>query len=126
MNPMSVPTKILRGLRHAIRGLREAYALDRSIRIEVGSSLFFLAFAVFFWPLRTTELLFLCLSYLLIFSVELLNTAIEKSLEKLHPEEDRVIGLIKDIACGAVLVTLLFAGLVLGTIVLTHLGVIAE
>ncbi len=122
---MSVLLKITRGFRQALRGLGKAYVLDHSIRIEVGLGVCFLLFGAFFWPLSIVELLFLCLAYALILSIELLNTAFETSLEKLHPHEDEVIGMSKDIACAAVFIAVLFAAVVLGTIALGHWGYLA-
>lgn len=48
----------------------------------------------------------------LVISLELLNTAIEVFADKIHPEYDKAIGLVKDIAAGATLVVSVFAAVV--------------
>ena len=47
---------------------------------------------------------------------EVLNTAIERILDHFSPQQSRKIGLIKDIAAGAVLLAALFA-LIIGLII---------
>jgi diacylglycerol kinase (ATP) len=46
---------------------------------------------------------------LLVLAVELLNTAIEKLCDKLHPKHDPQIGYVKDLGSAAVLAAILMA-----------------
>lgn len=57
------------------------------------------------------------LSCALVLSLELLNTALELTLDALHPEQHPAIGAAKDVAAGAVLLASLGA-LVVGAAVL--------
>jgi diacylglycerol kinase (ATP) len=50
-------------------------------------------------------------SLLLLLAVELLNTAIEKLCDKLHPGRDPTIGYVKDLGSAAVLAAIVLASL---------------
>lgn len=52
---------------------------------------------------------FILLSIVLVMTSELFNSAIEKLCDKVQPAMDPVIGYIKDISAGAVLLCCLFA-----------------
>lgn len=111
--------KIIRSFLYAFKGLRHAYVKDKSFRMEIhyGFPLFLLG-AWLLAPLAPWELLFYTFSYLLILLVELVNTAFETMLDKLHPEQHDIIGRSKDIASAAVLVA--FAILVIVFVVLAY------
>jgi diacylglycerol kinase (ATP) len=49
---------------------------------------------------------------LFVLAVELLNTAVEKLCDRLHPDQNELIGYVKDLGSAAVLMSLLLAGLV--------------
>jgi len=53
----------------------------------------------------------------LLFSLELTNTAIERLADKVSPQYDQQIGMVKDIMAGAVLIAAVFA-IVIGVIIL--------
>ena len=50
---------------------------------------------------------------MLILIVELINTAFEKMLERVHPDEHDIIGKSKDISAAAVLLAFIFAIIVI-------------
>ncbi|MCK5027345.1 MAG: diacylglycerol kinase, partial [Candidatus Pacebacteria bacterium] len=51
-------------------------------------------------------------SYMLILIVELVNTSMERMLDRLHPQSDELIGLSKDIASAAVFLSIVFSFIV--------------
>lgn len=55
----------------------------------------------------------------LVISLELINTALEKLIDHLHPNQHPIIGKVKDIAAGAVLIAalgaIIIAGLIFGS-----------
>lgn len=108
--------KLLAGLRNSLAGLAHAYRRDASFRMEVWSAPVFLAFGYLASPLSPSEFLFLALAFALIIITELINTAFERALERLHPERHELIGATKDIASAAVLVAVCFALLVASVI----------
>jgi len=113
-----IAKKIFRSFACAFQGLREAFRRDLSFRLEVFAGVFVALFAWYFSPLRAYEFLFLALGYALILIAELINTAFEQALERLHPERHELIGVSKDIASGAVFFAVVFMVLVAGVIVL--------
>ena len=103
----------MKSFRFAGHGVSHAFRVDKSFRLEIVLGLpVFAVIAFLLSPLLPWELLLLVGSYLLILMVELVNTAFEKMLDKMHPEEHEVIKHSKDIAAGAVLIAFVFASLV--------------
>ena len=109
--------KIFKSLGYAIEGLSHAYRVDKSFMLEINIGLPVYAVLVYFLsPLQSSELILLIGSYFLILIVELINTAFEKMLDRLHPEQHLIIKRSKDIAAGAVFVAFMFATLVIGVL----------
>ena len=105
----------------ALYGLRFACA-DRSFRLEVQWGIpIFTAIGWYLWPLSSEELRSLVGAYLLILAFELMNTALECTIEKVHGEaRDPLIGKAKDIASAAVFVAFVNAWCVVASLFLAH------
>lgn len=116
--------KILYSFLYGFKGLRHAYRYDQSIRLEFLGGIALIAIAYVFWPLKVYEVLFLILSFALILIAELINTAFEQILERLHPEHHELIGAGKDIAAAAVLIAVLFAFIIVLFIIASHTGLL--
>ena len=114
---MNIIEKLGKSFEYSVNGLLVAYRKDRSFRLEVASSILFLIFSYLVWPLREIEILFLLLGFCLILIAELINTAFERILERLHPSRHEIIGEGKDIASAAVFIEILFTLAVAGSIV---------
>jgi len=108
--------KIIISIGNALRGLRHAYKWDKSFRMEIMGAVGFIAAGVVLWPLSGIEFLLLTLSYALILIAELINTAVEQLLERIHPEKHDLIGKSKDIASAAVLIAFIFAVIVVSVL----------
>lgn len=102
-------SKIYKSTINAARGLKHAYRVDKSFRMEVWGSIAYIAVAGALWPLSSFELIVLLFSYGLILITELVNTSVEQLLERLHPERHETIGRSKDIASSAVLIAFVIA-----------------
>jgi diacylglycerol kinase (ATP) len=95
-------------------GLRTALRTEASVRTEALALVLWLGVlcwlrpAPFWWALSI-------LSMLLIIAVELLNSALEAAVDRLHPERHPAIGAAKDMAAGAVFLMVL-AGLTVGAL----------
>ena len=90
-------------LRCALHGLREAFASEASFRIQLLGALF--AIGALLWlrpPLVWVALVAVLIG--LVLAAELLNTALERVLDGLHPAEAEFVRTAKDCAAGAVLV----------------------
>lgn len=112
--------KIVDSVQNAVNGLYHAYKCDKSFRMEVWGFTGFVLVAILLWPMSGVEFILLTLAYLLILITELINTAVEKMLERLHPERHELIGKSKDIASAAVLMAFVFAIIVVVIIAQSH------
>ena len=113
--------KLWNSFRHSWHGLKHAYRTELSFRLEVWAGIILVGVGCWAWPLKVYEVLFLGLSYVLILALELFNTALERAFERLHPEHHELVGMSKDLASGAVLVVVLFAGIVAASIIFVRL-----
>lgn len=115
--------KILRSIRFGLRGLHHAYRADKSFRMEIYLGLpIYIVLGWFLYPFQPLELIIYIFSYMLILVIELLNTAFEKMIDRVHPQEHELIGRSKDMAAAAVLVTFLFAAIVVAVLVYVRLS----
>jgi diacylglycerol kinase len=113
--------KNLSRLSFASSGIRHAIQTDYSFRMQVyGIGIIVTIVLFLFAPLAVTEVLFICLAYILILITELQNSAFEAALDHLHPELHHNIGRSKDMAAGAVLLAGLFLIVVIGSLLFTH------
>ncbi len=114
---MWILLKFVRSFGYAVEGLWHAYRVDKSFMLEINIGMpIYGALIYFLSPLESSELILLLGSYFLILIVELINTAVEIMLDKLHPDKHVAIKRSKDIAAGAVLVAFMFATLVIGVL----------
>lgn len=85
-----------------MKGLKVAFREQRNLRIQAIIAVFTIALGIWLKITRMEwAIIFACIG--LVMGLELLNSAIEVLLDKLHPETDNSIGKAKDIAAGAVL-----------------------
>ncbi len=117
--------KIIFSVKNAIRGLKSAFKEDKSFRMEVFGGSAFIIIGWIFWPLSGVEFALLCLAYILILIIELVNTAFEQMLERIHPERNEIIGKSKDISASAVLLAFIFAIIVVVLIFLERISIIS-
>lgn len=91
------------GFRYAWNGIKEVYKSEKNFRIHLMIALIVIgtAFVLELSPLEWTAIIIVIASVL---SLEMINSAIEKLLDHIAPEQHPVIGSIKDITAGAVLV----------------------
>ena len=102
--------KLLQSFRCAARGIVSVIRAERNIRIHLSVLCYVLFFAWFGQvPAFQIPILFLCFG--LVLAAELFNSAIERICDRFHPEYDRSIRAIKDIASGAVLIAAVMAAL---------------
>jgi undecaprenol kinase len=100
----------------ALAGLRLVFAREKSFRVQ---TIFAAAAALAILVLRPGPLwtALVVLSAALVLVLELVNSALEYLLDRLHPAHSREIGAAKDAAAGAVLVAGL-AALLIGVLML--------
>ena len=100
----------LRSFKFAFRGAWLLIRHEPSVQVQFTIAIV-VTVAGFFFNISRTEWLFQCLSIGLVMGVEGVNTAIEKIADFIHPDYHIKIGLIKDVAAGAVTFTAISAAI---------------
>lgn len=103
------PARLLGALRYSAAGLRAAFRHEAAFRQELALGVPMVAFALWLHPGRVQTLL-LVGSVVLVWVVELMNSAIEALADALSIEQHPLLGRAKDMGSAAVMLCLLFAG----------------
>ena len=98
----------LHSLNNAVEGFVHVLRHERNMRIHFMLALLILLLAVFL-GVRRVDWLILCLATCLVLMAEMINTAIEATLDLVHSKFHPSVRIIKDISAGAVLVSALNA-----------------
>ena len=117
--PASRPYSFLHRLGCAWRGLRMA-ATERHMRFHL-TALVGVAVAGWWLDLAPWEWASVLLVSALVIGLEVVNSAVERLADHLHPGEHPEVGLVKDMLAGAVLVAALCALLVAALVFLPKL-----
>ena len=112
--------KFFRSFRYAIRGLTRLIATEQNARVHFVATII-VGLAAYFFQLSRLEAVVLFFAVVLVFAIEIINTAIEKLLDLVHPESHSQIAFIKDALAGAVLITAVIAFVVGALIFYPHL-----
>lgn len=95
---------------NSLRGLKHCYHSEAAFRQEVWAALVLVPVAI--WLGQTAvERTLLVGSVLVVMIVELINTGIEVVVDRISHERHHLSGFAKDLGSGAVLLTLLLAGM---------------
>jgi diacylglycerol kinase (ATP) len=97
--------RIVRAMACSLRGVRAAFTSERAFRQEIAVAAILIPAACAL-PFSAIERLALVGSVLLVLVVELLNTAIEKTLDRLSTETHPLTGAAKDMGSAAVLLAI--------------------
>ncbi len=90
-----------KSLRNAFRGVFLMMKHERNFQLEFAAFLINL-FLIFYLNLTSTDTILILMVSFGVLATEILNTAIEKICDFIHPDFDHKIGFIKDISAGAV------------------------
>ena len=101
----------IKSVGYAFKGAVLLLKTEASIKIQFVLALLVTG-AGFFFNISTNEWIVQILAIGLVMSIEGMNTAIEEIANFIHPEHHKKIGLIKDIAAGAVFIAAVFASIV--------------
>ena len=108
-------SRLLAAWRCSIAGFRQAFAHEAAFREEVVALAVLTPLALWL-PVPRTERLLLVASMLLVLAVELLNSAIEATVDRISLERHPLSGQAKDLGSAAVAVALLISALCWGVI----------
>ncbi|TWO33090.1 diacylglycerol kinase family protein [Seonamhaeicola sediminis] len=101
----------LKSIGYAFKGAMYLIKTEASIKIQLCIAVL-VTIAGFFFKISAIEWVLQCLAIAMVMSVEGINTAIEDVADFIHPEHHKKIGIIKDIAAGAVFISAFFAALI--------------
>ena len=99
----------------AKNGLKAVWVEERNFRIEIVIGIVTVLFGII-WDLTQTEWMFIFIAIAMVLSAEILNTAVEDICNKIEPAQNPLIGKIKDMMAGFVLVSCV-ASVLIGLIV---------
>lgn len=104
-------TRIIAAARNSFRGIRDAWIHESAFRQDVVLSVVLLAFS-FFLAETLVEWLLLILPLFLLLMVEILNSAIENTVDRFGGEHHLLSGRAKDMGSAAVLFCLVLIAIV--------------
>ncbi len=102
--------RLFRSFIYAFQGIRHVFGTEANMKIHLIFTFLVIVCGLIF-RISNVEWMFCLLSFGLVISMEMMNTAIEKLVDYLSPEFNAMAGNIKDIAAGAVLISAVFAAL---------------
>ncbi|MBE6793995.1 MAG: diacylglycerol kinase family protein [Ruminococcaceae bacterium] len=98
----------LKSFKDAFKGIFSAFKAESHMRFHLVAAVFVLLFA-YISEMNLSQWAILLITIGCVFSAELINTAIENLCDLYSTEHNPLIGKIKDIAAGAVLILAIFA-----------------
>lgn len=102
--------------KYAFSGIFYAFKNERNFKVQLFVAILVIITA-FILKVNNQEWSLLIICILIVLSLEMLNTALEKICDLIHPEKHPQIKIIKDVAAGAVLLAAIGAT-VIGLIIL--------
>lgn len=99
----------MRNFLYALRGLKEIRGTHFKIMIGIGTAAMATSWIL---DCNWSEKIVILVVTSLVLSIEIINTALERSLNFLHPNMHTEVRIIKDMCAGAVLLSSIFAAIV--------------
>jgi|GEM_PF-575460 len=96
---------------HAIRGVIFLLKSEQNARVHAIITIF-VGIAVYIFGVSRVEAAILFIAVILVFAIEIINTALEKVFDVCHPEDHVLIRAAKDAMAGAVLIAAIIATVV--------------
>jgi diacylglycerol kinase (ATP) len=112
-------TRLIKATGHSIRGIKACWQNEAAFRQDVALSLVLFPLS-FFVAESTTQWLALIAPLFLLLIVELLNSAVEATVDRIGREHNEMSGRAKDIASAAVMLCLFLIATTWGAIAWTN------
>jgi len=106
---------LIKSIRHAFRGIMLTSKEEHNFQFQLIIALF-LIIMMAISDFSAIEITIIIFTITLVLMSEILNTAIENLLDKLHPNHDKTVGKIKDMSAGFVLIASI-GSLIIGIII---------
>jgi diacylglycerol kinase len=100
--------RTIHSFRYAWNGLKTVWREEANFKIEIFSAVIILA-VIFYLHFSVLEIFMCLVAIASVLGGEVVNTAIEDVCNKIEPNQDEMIGKIKDTMAGYVFFTSLFA-----------------
>ncbi len=110
----------MRSFGYAFRGIFRAFSTEHNLWIQ-GSIAILVIVAGFYFEISQIEWLGIILAIGLVFSAELMNTAVENIVDFISPDFNRKAGHAKDAAAGAVLMAAITAAVIGCLVFIPHI-----
>lgn len=107
--------RVMKSFGPAMKGIKFLFQSERNATVHVCVLLLVIAGGTYF-QLSSVEWMFIAVAAGFVLCAEAINTTIEHLMNFIHPEHDAKVGVIKDIAAGAVLLSVV-AAVIVGTII---------
>ena len=114
-----ITRRILKTSKYSINGLKAAWKSEEAFRIEVILLLALLP-AAFFVGKSALEICLLVMSLFVVLIVELLNTGLEKAIDRISMDVNDISGFVKDVGSAAVAISIIQALIVWAVIYFTN------
>lgn len=102
---------------HAIKGTYNFFISGNHAKIHLFAFVQVIILSCYF-SITSMEWIAILISSALVIGIEMINTALETLMDKLHPENNEMIGRAKDISAAAVLIAAITAAII-GVIIFT-------
>lgn len=112
--------RFFRSLKHALRGLLEIARAEQSFRLQIFVAVIVVCLA-WILPLNTWERILVLLLCSAVLVLEILNSIMERFADAVQPRLSSMVGEVKDMMAGAVLLAALTAGIIGVMIFYPHL-----
>ena len=113
--------RLARSFHYAFRGVIHLLNDQQNARIHATAAIV-VGIAAYVLNVNRVEAAVLFMAIIMVFAIEILNTAIEKLSDVIEPKDNIKIAFIKDGMAGAVLITAVIAVVVAILIFLPHIG----
>lgn len=112
--------KFFRSFGHAIDGVVFLLSNEQNARVHTIITIL-VGIGAYVFQVSRIEAAVLFMAVILVFAIEIINTAIEKVFDLLHPEDHEIIRGVKDAMAGAVLISAVIAVVVASLVFLPHI-----
>lgn len=103
--------RLIKATRYSIQGFKAGLKTEAALRQELVAIVILVPLALFL-PVTPLEKALLINSLLLVFLVELLNSAIETIVDRIGSEKHELSGKAKDLGSAAVFIALIISGII--------------
>lgn len=107
----TTPTKFLTSFKYAFSGIAKVFTSEFNFRFHSFAAISVIIVG-FVFDITRTEWLFIILAIGIVLVAEAINSAIEKLVDLVSPQQNAKAGWVKDVAAGAVLIAAITAAVI--------------